>query len=120
MVGVAATALLPVCSALSHLLPAELAGLAALLWDHTTQLDELTASTGAVLALLAALVERGVGLPHSPPLPHLVPRLYPFLGHSSTNVRRAALTTLSSLATSLPTTWLPDCVADLLPLLYKR
>ena len=124
--AVAAEALLPVVANIVAELPREMAGLADRLWEQLTEPDDLTSSTQAVMGLLAALLAQEGGLAlclaHPSTLSSLVPRLYPFLSHSSSTVRQAALSTLLTLSAepSLAPSWLPACAPLLLRHLYGR
>jgi len=129
VVAVAASALLPVTSVIIAYLPHSVSGLADRLWEAMLELDDLTSSTQSIMALLADLlsqprgVDLAVGLSKSGnSLPTLVPRLFPFLSHSSSHVRKAALETLLTLS-SHPSTamqWLAVCAGDILRHLYQR
>ena len=124
--AVAASALLPVVPSLVRVLPGQVAALSAQLWAQLEELDDLTSSTQATMSLLAELLSQpsSLALCHTAPssLPSLVPRLYPFLSHSSSAVRRAALSTLLTLSSSptLAPSWLPSCAPLLLRHLYQR
>lgn len=90
MSAVAAAALMPLADPLVKLLTAdELRLLLDTLWDALLELDELTASTSSILTLLSSLVAHPQALPclQLLPLERLVPRLWPFLSHSSSQVR---------------------------------
>ena len=125
-VAVAAAALLPVVPSLVSKLPGELARLAEHLWEQLAELDDLTSSTQSVMALLAELLAHEGGLAlclsSTDSLPSLVPRLYPFLSHSSSMVRHASLSTVLTLssAPALAPAWLPACAPLLLRHLYSR
>ena len=126
VVAVAAAALLPVVSSLVSKLPGELACLAEQLWEQLAELDDLTSSTQSVMALLAELLAQEGGLAlcllSTDSLSSLVPRLYPFLSHSSSMVRQASLSTVLTLASApaLAPAWLPACAPLLLRHLYCR
>jgi TATA-binding protein-associated factor len=64
-------------------------------------LDDLTASTASIMTLLAALVShpdvRVDTLDVGASVTSLVPRLWPFLSHNVSTVRKSALNTLHSL-----------------------
>ncbi|CAL4082492.1 unnamed protein product, partial [Meganyctiphanes norvegica] len=73
-------------------------GLVAILWDALLDIDDLTASTSSILQLLAKILahpESCVRVRGN--LEQLVPRLWPFLYHSNSAVRKSALTTLATL-----------------------
>ncbi len=154
VVGVAASALLPVVHALleppdlsSHsFFSADVAALTNLLWASLEDLDDITSSTHSIMQLLAEIVRhqaevRGLedaSSSFSPPaatatslaeagaeaakLAERVPRLFPFLSHPSSLVRRAALRTLDALTSlrSLAQAFLPAVVAQLTSHLFQR
>eukprot|EP00092_Neocalanus_flemingeri_P012300 GFUD01013258.1.p1 GENE.GFUD01013258.1~~GFUD01013258.1.p1 ORF type:complete len:1777 (+),score=633.99 GFUD01013258.1:47-5377(+) len=127
VVAVAAAALLPVSGLMVSLLPQSVPSLCDQLWAQLLELDDLTSSTHSIMALLAELLSQGEGpqmciSSSSPPLSSLVPRLYPFLSHSSSQVRKAALSTLLTLSShpSVAEHWLPSCAMDLLRNIYQR
>ena len=123
VVAVAATALLPVCPVLNSSLAQEMPRLAEILWSHTSHCDEITSSTHSIMSLLAQLLQQpgGVELCGGPELASLVPRLYPSLGHNSSQVRGAALSCLLTLARAPDSqTWLAACCEQLLASLYSR
>ncbi|KAI9806292.1 MAG: TATA-binding protein-associated factor mot1 [Sarcosagium campestre] len=102
--AVSAATLIPVAKDFVSLRPHALSGLINIVWDCLSDLkDDLSASTGSVMDLLAKLcgfpqvlqamkenAERDAE--HSFAL--LVPRLYPFLRHTITSVRSAVLRAL--------------------------
>ena len=68
------------------------------LWDTLLDLDDLTASTNSIMTLLASLLSYPVVFTyHSQATTRLVPRLWPFLRHNITSVRKAVLETLCTL-----------------------
>lgn len=90
--AVAAAALVPLADPLVNLLPLnEIGTLLKTLWDSLLDLDELTASTSSILILLSSLMARSETVPclQNLPLVELVPRLWPFLSHSSSKVSSA-------------------------------
>lgn len=92
----AASALLPVASELPKLLPQErLFELVSALWQLLGEQDELAAACNSHMALLAALLR---DCPNAAEDGSHMGRLWPFLGHGTAAVRRAALQTLSALA----------------------
>ena len=121
VVGVAATALLPVTGAFTRVMEDKVASLSSVLWDHTLHMDELTSSTHSIMALLAELLSHKVPDTDTP-LASLVPRLYPFLSHNSSQVRRATLSCLLTLASTETVSqhWLAPCCQDALSQLYTR
>lgn len=87
--AVAAAALVPLADSLVSLLPIEQIGtLLKTLWDSLLDLDELTASTSSILTLLSSLMARSetVTCLSDLPLVSLIPRLWPFLSHTSSKV----------------------------------
>ena len=131
VISVAASALLPVVP----LLISQLAGggqvgqLATTLWTALLDLDDLTCSSHAILVLLSDLLSAPGGLElaltggTSGPeqqLVELVPRLFPFLSHSSSVVRRASLQALIILTGPRTGLWLPSCIMILLRQVYQR
>ncbi|MPC08117.1 TATA-binding protein-associated factor 172 [Portunus trituberculatus] len=99
VVAVAASCLVPVAASVVEKLKVETVGcLVATLWDALLDIDDLTSSTSSVLMLLARLMAHPVG--HGSlksDLSQLVPRLWPFLYHTSSTVRGSALKTLDTL-----------------------
>ena len=123
VVAVAATSLLPVCPVLSSCLAREVPGLAEILWEHSSHCDEITSSTQSILSLLSQLLLQPAGVEScgGPGLASLVPRLYPALSHNSSQVRRATLSCLLTLASSAGSeAWLAACCDQLLASLYSR
>ena len=102
--AVSAATLIPVADELVKLRPSSLHSLVAIVWDCLEDLsDDLSASTGSVMDLLAKLC----GFPEvldvmkqdaindsERSFTQLVPRLYPFLRHTITTVRSAGLRAL--------------------------
>lgn len=127
--AVAATALVPVCDELVKLQPAEIPRIIGTLWEIMLDLDDLTASTNSIMALLSKLLCYPQGeistqsSDHS--LTELAPRLWPFLRHNIASVRKAALQTLCSLLTlkdpqNLPCSWLSPLLSDALRHIFQR
>ena len=103
MVSVAATSLLPVCHLMPRVLTREMTHVTRTLWDHTQHMDDITSSTHSIMALLAEILSHQMTRDtpshddtpshndtpaddQSPALSSLVPRLYPFLSHNSSQV----------------------------------
>ncbi|RVE45378.1 hypothetical protein evm_009950 [Chilo suppressalis] len=84
---------------------ARLLQLAGRLWSLLRDQDDLAAPANAYLALLAALcaLPRAARLLHPIDLPDVLPRLWPYLDHSTSSVRKAALQTLRTLTRPLVT-----------------
>lgn len=97
--AVAASALIPVVEGLVQLLPSKVPFIVNTLWDALLDLDDLTASTNSIMTLLSSLLTypqvQQCSMQHS--LTVLVPRVWPFLRHTISSVRRAALETLFTL-----------------------
>ncbi|XP_043248205.1 TATA-binding protein-associated factor 172 [Colletes gigas] len=96
----AASALIPVASALPRLLePSELEAVVIRLWELLREQDDLAAACNSFMGLLAAILSlptaRACLTPQ--PLSQVLPRLWPFLSHSSSSVRKATLQTLQTL-----------------------
>ncbi|XP_045616900.2 TATA-binding protein-associated factor 172 isoform X2 [Procambarus clarkii] len=99
VVAVAASCLVPVADSVVELLDKQLVmKLVATLWDALLDIDDLTSSTNSILMLLAKLLGHlGNSDSVTSNLSELVPRLWPFLYHSSSSVRGSALKTLDTL-----------------------
>ncbi|XP_011155446.1 TATA-binding protein-associated factor 172 isoform X2 [Solenopsis invicta] len=96
----AASALIPVAHALPRLLkPTELEAIVIRLWQLLKEQDDLAAACNTFMGLLAAILSlpaaRACMTPQ--PLSQVLPRLWPFLNHSSSSVRKATLQTLQTL-----------------------
>ena len=123
VVSVAASSLLPACPLLTSHLSRELDTLVGILWDHTTHCDDITSSTHSIMALLAELLSQpeGARACAGTGLSSLVPRLYPFLAHNSSQVRRATLSCLLTLSSSPGSEgWLAACCQETMSHLYTR
>jgi len=121
--AVAAAALVPLAETLVSFLPLEkVETLLETLWDSLLELDELTASTSSILTLLSSLMAN----PHTEclqnlPLNNFVSRLFPFLCHSSTKVRRSTLKTLETMLTTAQSSdWIEPLASDLLRHVFQR
>ncbi|RUP50793.1 hypothetical protein BC936DRAFT_137667 [Jimgerdemannia flammicorona] len=114
--AVSAATMLPITTDFVQLSPTErVRQMIETLWDCLVDLkDDLTASTGAVMDLLARLFEcPGVMevVRSSQSLKDLIPRLYPFFRHTITSVRVAVLNTLLTfLVCGTGTEWVDDRV----------
>uniref|UniRef100_A0A1A9V2J1 TATA-binding protein-associated factor 172 n=1 Tax=Glossina austeni TaxID=7395 RepID=A0A1A9V2J1_GLOAU len=98
--AVAASTLIPVASWLPQLLsPTQVSSIVKMLWDLLLDQDELTSASNSFMGLLAAIL----CLPNASswiqmePMSTLVPRLWPFLSHSTSSVRKSTLITLQTL-----------------------
>ncbi|XP_023219051.1 TATA-binding protein-associated factor 172-like, partial [Centruroides sculpturatus] len=124
--AVAAAALVPVTNIIVKTLIDKVPYVISSLWDALLDLDDLTASTSSILLLLSSLLSypcsSTVSVTH--PLAQLVPRLWPFLNHSSSGVRKSVLQALVTLTAdvNLQTCqeWLPVVLPDALRLIYQR
>ncbi|XP_067006130.2 TATA-binding protein-associated factor 172 [Anabrus simplex] len=127
--AVAASALIPVASTIVEQLPDQVQILVQCLWDLLLDQDELAAACNSFMGLLAALLS----LPetHSyltpQPLYEVVPRLWPFLCHTTSSVRRATLQTLRTLTgetlhkhNSSSIQWTPVLLQDALRHIFQR
>ena len=103
MRAVSADALLPVAEHAATTTLDRMPSMMLTLWETLQQLDDITASTSAILNLLAKLHSL---LPSSildatggstSALADLVPRLWPFMSHTSSGVRLSTLSCLHSL-----------------------
>ena len=104
--AVSAATLIPVAKELVDLRPRAIDDLMITVWDCLSNLsDDLSASTGSVMDLLAKLcsfqqvldaMKRNAQKDSQYDLCKLVPRLYPFLRHTITTVRSAVLRALST------------------------
>ena len=86
-----------------------------IIWDSLIDLDDLSASTNSIMELLCTLLSCNPSLyssplPSAPPaqslsaatgsnLATLVPRLWPFLAHTISSVRRSCLTAILTILT---------------------
>ncbi|XP_068631717.1 TATA-binding protein-associated factor 172 [Battus philenor] len=104
--GVAAGALAPAAGALASARPHVLPAVAARLWQLLRDQDDLAAPANAYMALLAALCALPQAAKHLHPidLADVLPRLWPYLDHSTSSVRKATLQTLRTLTRPLVTT----------------
>ncbi|CAI5757838.1 unnamed protein product [Candida verbasci] len=99
--SVAALTLLPIANEFVNTRNSVIQTLLSVIWDCLINLrDDLSASIGSVMDLLAKLCSHKQVIqvmqqnPELNSFEKLVPRLYPFLRHSITNVRKAVLRTL--------------------------
>ncbi|XP_055603145.1 TATA-binding protein-associated factor 172-like [Uranotaenia lowii] len=101
--AVAADTLIPIASWLPKLLSkAQVSHIVKLLWDLLLDQDELASACNSFMGLLASILS----LPNASswiqmePMSILVPRLWPFLSHCTSSVRRSTLQTLKTLTNS--------------------
>ncbi|KAH8595680.1 putative helicase mot1 [Bisporella sp. PMI_857] len=102
--SVSAATLIPIAREFVNLRPAALDGLINIVWDCLSNLgDDLSASTGQIMDLLAKLcsfpevleaMKNNAAKHYENSFALLVPRLYPFLRHTITSVRSAVLRAL--------------------------
>ncbi|MEE6485729.1 hypothetical protein FKM82_014380 [Ascaphus truei] len=113
--AVAAASLVPVVDCLVKLQFKQVPFILCTLWDALLELDDLTASTNSIMILLSSLLMytqvQQCNIQQS--LTILVPRVWPFLRHSISSVRRAALETLCTLLC----TQVQNCSGWLTPIL---
>ena len=119
VVSEAAGALLPVVKQFIDSI--DVCELSELLWNCLTDLDDLTGSTQSTMKLLSEVLKNKVPTANQP-LKELVPRIFPFLHHSSSGVRKSALQTLESLTSrpDLASEFLPDICGVLMSHLFQR
>jgi TATA-binding protein-associated factor len=98
--SVSASSLIPIASHLPKLLShKEVSNIVKMLWDLLLDQDELAAACNSYMAAMAAILS----LPNASqwiemePMVNLIPRLWPFLSHPSSSVRRSTLQTLKKL-----------------------
>lgn len=105
--AVAASALIPVAETVINLMGNKVDETIQQLWDLLEEQDELAAACNSFMGLLAALlsVPKCQTLLRPQPLSVVVPRLWPFLSHNTSSVRRATLQTLFTLTGSQNIDW---------------
>ncbi|KAL2045861.1 hypothetical protein ABVK25_011964 [Lepraria finkii] len=104
--SVSAATLVPIASELTTLRPHMLGSLISVVWDCLLDMeDDLSASTGAVMDLLANLcslppvleaMRKNAEVDSDQTLGQLIPRLYPFFRHTITSVRLAGMKALAT------------------------
>ncbi|XP_069001339.1 TATA-binding protein-associated factor 172 [Embiotoca jacksoni] len=122
--AVAAASLIPVVKGLVQLLPNKVPFIVNTLWDALLDLDDLTASTNSIMTLLSSLLTypqvRQCSMQQS--LTVLVPRVWPFLRHTISSVRRAALETLFTLLSKADQScavWINPILQDMLRHIFQ-
>ncbi|XP_032409207.1 TATA-binding protein-associated factor 172 [Xiphophorus hellerii] len=122
--AVAAAALIPVVEGLVQLLPNKVPFIVNTLWDALLDLDDLTASTNSIMTLLSLLLTfphvRQCSMEQS--LTVLVPRVWPFLRHTISSVRKAALETLYTLLSKADEScavWINPILQDMLRHIFQ-
>ncbi|KAJ9607456.1 TATA-binding protein-associated factor mot1 [Cladophialophora chaetospira] len=133
--SVSAATLVPIAQELTTMRPNALGQLISVVWDCLLDMqDDLSASTGAVMDLLAILCSHReileamrVNAADDPDqtFEKLIPRLYPFLRHTITSVRMAvlkALLTFLNLSDVSSGTWVGGLITRLIfqNMLFER
>lgn len=120
--AVAAAALIPVAAKLVELVPESIPTVVTKLWDLLADQDELAAACNSFMGLLAAILSMKEAQPYLPPqnLPDVVPRLFPFLAHSTSSVRKATLQTLGTLTSEPALQWSAQLLQDALRHVFQR
>ncbi|KAM5142212.1 TATA-binding protein-associated factor 172 [Mantella aurantiaca] len=115
--AVAAASLVPVVDSLVKLQFKQVPFILSTLWDALLELDDLTASTNSIMTLLSSLLAypqvQQCNIQQS--LTILVPRVWPFLRHTISSVRKAALETLCTLLSTQD----QNCSGWLTPILQE-
>lgn len=98
--SVAASALIPISSKLLELVPDYVPEIVTKLWDLLNEQDELASACNSFMGLLASILNLPQTQNLLPPqnLNEIVPRLWPFLYHSTSSVRKETLQTLLTLS----------------------
>lgn len=105
--AVSASILIPIASHLPNILSNDqIQNMITLLWDLLLDQDELASACNSFMGLLAALLcnTGSVGYVQTETLPSLVTRLFPFLSHTSTSVRKSTIQTLKTITLSVKVT----------------
>ncbi|KAI1296806.1 TATA-binding protein-associated factor [Halotydeus destructor] len=123
--AVAAAALVPIKDALIETLPEKVSQVVNYLWDALLEIDDLTSSTSNILILLSSLLSFDNKSADKKRLKELVPRLWPFLSHNLSLVRRSVLDAFLMLLKTSPEVntvdWLDeDILKSALSLIYQR
>ncbi|XP_075232109.1 TATA-binding protein-associated factor 172-like isoform X2 [Lycorma delicatula] len=120
--AVAASSLIPVASTLVSKLPHEIPVIVKCLWDLLADQDELAAACNSFMGLLAALLNIPATKDMISPDQLVVSRLWPFLMHNASSVRRATLQTLLTLTSSKGTAllWDYNILQEALRYIYQR
>ncbi|XP_053306351.1 TATA-binding protein-associated factor 172 isoform X2 [Spea bombifrons] len=122
--AVAAASLVPVVDSLVDLQFKQVPFILSTLWDALLELDDLTASTNSIMTLLSSLLMytqvQQCDLQQS--LTILVPRVWLFLRHTISSVRKAALETLYTLLSTHEQNssgWLIPILQDMLRHIFQ-
>ncbi|KAF7266582.1 hypothetical protein GWI33_020089 [Rhynchophorus ferrugineus] len=97
--SVAASSLIPIAPKLTELVLGSVPQVITKLWDLLSEQDELAAASNSFMGLLAAILNLPQAQSLLPSLPRsdVVHRLWPFLSHNTSSVRKATLQTLCTL-----------------------
>ncbi|XP_054284779.1 TATA-binding protein-associated factor 172-like [Macrosteles quadrilineatus] len=120
--AVAASALIPAAQTIVSDFPHQVSSIVTAVWDLLADQDELAAACNSFMGLLAAILS----LPNTSHLVSaeecVVARLWPFLSHSSSSVRRATLQTLLTLtaAEERVASWSSALLTEALRNVYQR
>lgn len=118
--AVAASALVPVKDKLLEILPDKVPLIIDFLWESLVNIDELTSSTSNILILLSSLLAQQVDRDNEK-LNNLIPRLWPFLDHSLSIVRKSVLDAFIILINSDDNSWLTvKLLSESLRLIFQR
>ncbi|OCT71624.1 TATA-binding protein-associated factor 172 [Xenopus laevis] len=122
--AVAAASLVPVVDSLVKLQFKQVPFIISTLWDALLELDDLTASTNSIMTLLSSLLMypqvQQCNVQQS--LTVLVPRVWPFLRHTISSVRKAALETLCTLLSTQDQNcsgWLTPILQDMMRHIFQ-
>ncbi|XP_068114094.1 TATA-binding protein-associated factor 172 [Hyperolius riggenbachi] len=122
--AVAAASLVPVVDSLVKLQFKQIPFILITLWDALLELDDLTASTNSIMTLLSSLLAypqvQQCNVQQT--LTILVPRVWPFLRHTISSVRKAALETLCTLLSTQDQNssgWLTPILQDMLRHIFQ-
>ncbi|XP_057659908.1 TATA-binding protein-associated factor 172 isoform X3 [Diorhabda carinulata] len=124
--AVAASSLIPVAVKMTELVPNRISEVVTKLWDLLSEQDELAAACNSFMGLLAAVLSlpKAQALLQPQPLNDVVPRLWPFLSHGTSSVRKAILQTLGTLSEKpndrTEISWDAQLLQDALRHVYQR
>lgn len=128
--SVSASSLIPIASHLPKLLShQEVSSIVKMLWDLLLDQDELAAACNSYMSAMASILS----LPQASqwiemePMENLIPRLWPFLSHPTSSVRRSTLQTLRKLTENTQKslnfgvkTWTASLLQEALRHIYQR
>lgn len=122
--AVAASSLVPVVDSLVNLQSKHVPFIVSTLWDALLELDDLTASTNSIMTLLSSLLTypQVQQCRFQQSFTVLVPRVWPFLRHTISSVRKAALETLCTLLSTQDQSyslWLTPILQDMLRHIFQ-